>query len=315
MPFEGRSIIVAVSGGADSVSLLLALAELRRRKKLAIEIVAAHFNHKLREAESDRDEEFVRSLAGSLGFEFVRGEMKNAVRSDIEQTARNARYKFLAKQAEQRGGAPVLTAHTINDQAETLLMNLIRGSGAAGLGGMRPVRRLETGRRNGETAGDAPILVRPLLRWAKREDTKQFCLDSGVEYRKDEMNDDTRFTRVRIRKEVIPLLAEFNPKIIETLARTAGLLSERGGALLSIDTESLTLKDLQDLPPNELYEILRSWLAKQRGDLRTIDLKHITAIKRLIRSRKSGRTVELPGFCRVTKQKGRLFFEKIKVEK
>ena len=143
MPFSGETIVVAVSGGADSVSLLLAFHDLVKRKKLGHRIVAAHFNHRLRGAESDADQEYVRHLATTLGVELAVGQANDLSDGNVEQNARVARYHFLARTAENLGAFAVVTGHTINDQAETFLMNLIRGSGPDGLSGMKPVRSLE----------------------------------------------------------------------------------------------------------------------------------------------------------------------------
>lgn len=324
-------MIVAVSGGADSVGLLLALADLTKRKKLNLRIVAAHFNHKLRGAESDEDEKFVEKLATGLGFEFVSASGKIAGRSNLEQRARNARYEFLATAAEKLGSRYVLTAHTINDQAETLLLNLIRGSGASGLGGM-PVTRVlrndesQISNLKSEISDALPRtrLVRPLLRGARREDTVGFCRENGIEFRLDAMNEDVVYTRVRIRKTVLPMLAEMNPKIVETLARTAELLAEppssAGGVIVADPKDSpqgatLKLSELKALKKEALYTVLRGWLRRNRGNSRGLTLKHIQAVERLIHSRKSGRTVELPGRQTVAKQGGRLTWRQIKVEK
>src|SRR4029078_12188455 len=187
------------------------------------------FNHKLRGEESDIDEQFVKMLCERLSTELVVGSTHIGHSGNLEQNARDARYDFLGKTAESIEAQAVLTAHTQNDQAETLLMNLIRGSGPGGLGGMRTIREFgvnET-RKTAET-GEAPgtsgvakhsetdekaerssapllpfspsprLLVRPLLDWARRQDTEAYCRDREVEYRYDSMNEDLDFTRVRI---------------------------------------------------------------------------------------------------------------------
>src|SRR6186997_2864919 len=114
MPFEGKSIVAAVSGGADSVSLLLALHDLVNRKKLAIRLVAAHFNHKLRSVESDADEEFVRVLCSRLKIELALGHENISSEGNLEQNARDARYPFLSNTAENLGAFAVVTGHTVN---------------------------------------------------------------------------------------------------------------------------------------------------------------------------------------------------------
>ena len=319
LPVAGETIVVAVSGGADSMSLLLAIDELRRRKKLQLDVVVAHLNHKLRDRESDADEKFVAGFAKTNGFVFVSASAKLKRTGNLEQNAREARYKFLSKAARDSKAFAVLTGHTQNDQAETFLLNLIRGSGSNGLAAMEPVRELDRGIR----------LVRPLLSWATREDTENFCGESGVKYRSDRMNDDEAFTRVRIRKSILPMLREINPRIIETLARTADLMrrgeeekgrrreGEKGrkGEGERGRRGDLGLAELKALPKSELYELLREWLRGSRGSLRSVQLKHIESIERLIFSQKSGKTVELPGGGRVVKGGGRLRFAHIKVEK
>jgi tRNA(Ile)-lysidine synthase len=343
LPFGKETVVVAVSGGADSLSLLLAIEDLRTRKKLDLRIVAAHFNHKLRGRESDADEEFVKHLTDERNFELAVGHGEISKEGNLEQNARNARYKFLLSTAVNLNAGFVLTAHTINDQAETFLLNLVRGSGIEGLAGMRPMRELGTEEREEREQRSLPVssspflpfspalLVRPLLRWAKREDTENFCRESGVEFRYDTMNEDMSFKRVRVRKMLIPMLKEFNPKIIETLAQTAELMRERSVELdksvqpavaggqdpaerAANAPEELSVKDLTALEPAALHQTLRSWLKTCRGSLRSIGLKHIEAIEELIHSKKSGRTAELPDFGMVRKHNGRLRFENLKVD-
>ena len=331
LPVRDATIVVAVSGGADSLSLLLALYDLLSRKKLDLRIVTAHFNHKLRGRESDADEEFIKQFAADRGFELALGHGPIAEKGNIEQNARRSRYDFLSRTAENLKAGYVLTAHTLNDQAETFLLNLIRGSGFDGLSGMRPVREmtLETGDERQETEDPSSdsllwspvsrlLLIRPLLRWAQREETENFCRESGVEFRYDTMNEDMSFKRVRIRKMLLPMLREFNPKIIETLGNTAILIQTAADSSVNGPhdrlPEQLLIKELKDMDEGPLYQTLRSWLKQQRGGLRTIGRKHIEAIGTLALSSKSGKKVELPGFGVVRKQNGQLVFENIKVD-
>ena len=141
-PIYGEAIIVAVSGGADSVALLCAFADLKKRKKLSSRLIAAHLNHGLRADESDADELFVQKLAETLGVEFA--TEKGAIRKtgNLEQNARVARYDFLRMVAAENNASIVVTGHTLNDQAETFLINLIRGSGIDGLSSMPVIRPL-----------------------------------------------------------------------------------------------------------------------------------------------------------------------------
>ncbi len=333
-PFADKTFVVAVSGGADSVGLLLALHELRKLKKLNLRFVAAHFNHDLRGDESDADAEFVKSLTVKLDFELALGKKKVASAGNLEQNARNARYDFLSETAENVHADGILTAHTLNDQAETFLHNLMRGSGLQGLGGMKPVTIPDSRFQIPDSGEQSGIrLVRPLLNWAMREDTENYCHLRGVEFRRDSMNEDLKFNRVRIRKILLPMLQDFNPKIIETLAQTATLLREENefldaemrkinekpqsteetknkGQRTKDEQESLPLKDLRDLFPSMRKRILRDWLKRRRGDLRSLDAKHFAAIENLIFSRKSGKTVELPNGEILLKNDGHLTFMK-----
>jgi tRNA(Ile)-lysidine synthase len=353
LPFANETFIIAVSGGADSVGLLLALHELRGRKKLENRFVVAHFNHNLRGADSDKDAEFVRGLTTELNFEFVYKiqHTDSAIQNqkgNLEQNARDARYEFLIETAENLHAEFVLTAHTLNDQAETFLMNLIRGSGLEGLGGMKILRSLKSKAQSLKseesfdtsenlsitTPNSAIKLARPLLSWAKREDTENFCRLNRIEFRHDAMNDDLKFNRVRIRKILLPLLKDFNPKIIETLAQTAEILRQSAEQLsvndyqsainneqpaesgkTRIENQPLQLKDLRDVFPTVLRTILREWLENNRGNLRGLELKHIEAIEKLIASRRSGKIVELPKGESILKKDGKLYFQSAKVEK
>ena len=308
LPVDNAVVIVAVSGGADSLSLLLAAEELGKLRKLEIRFVAAHYNHRLRGEESDADEAFVRELCVDRGIELAAGHSRVKPTNNIEQAARIERYDFLKQTAANLRSAFLLTAHTVDDQAETFLINLIRGSGVQGLSGMRTVRDLVDGQSSIK-------LARPLLSWARRIDTEAYCRELGVAYRSDTMNEDEAFTRVRIRKILLPLLQDFNPKIVERLAETARLLSLETGHSSEATTEGLKLGELVKLPDAELNRLVRNWLAANRGGLRQIGLKHIEAIGRLVNSRKSGKTVELPGGSTVTKQDGKLVFSKNNVEK
>lgn len=308
LPFEDATVVVAVSGGADSVSLLLGLNELRKASKLNLKIVAAHLNHQLRGVESEVDEQFVKHLTTELGIGLDLHREKIGSDGNLEQNARDSRYKFLADAAKNLNAFAVLTGHTINDQAETFLLNLIRGSGPDGLCGMRAVRPLV------ENNGAVIQLVRPLLTWAKRIDTEAFCHDLGIEYRYDTMNEDTAFKRVQIRKILLPLLEDMNPKIVVTLANTASLMQgviEPSGST-AIEAY-LSLSELKTLAKPDLYTTLRSWLRQHRGNTRRLQLKHIQAIERLVFSEKSGKTAELPG-GKVIKTGGKLCYEENKVE-
>jgi len=328
LPFDGETFIVAVSGGADSVGLAIALDDLKKRKKLDLRFVIAHFNHDLRGEESEKDAEFVKKLFQKFNFELAYRKGKISKAGNLEQNARIARYEFLTETAENLHAYGILTAHTINDQAETFLLNLIRGSGIAGLSAMKPITenyelQISHFKNKSEIRNSKSEirLVRPFLNWATREETEKFCSENRVEFRTDAMNDDLKFKRVKVRRLLLPLLKEFNPKIVETLAKTANLLQVERENLARIEDQSpksvdqfLILKDLKILSKSMLYKTLREWLERMRGNLRQLDLNHIESIERLIFSRKSGKVVELPAGDTVLKKDGKLFLRRKNIE-
>ncbi len=207
-------IVVAVSGGVDSIVLLDVLNELKDQLKL--ELIVAHFNHKLRGAESDEDEEFVKSFASKLGLEcYVRSENTREYcktrKISIQEGARELRYNFFETLRLLKGFDKIATAHNANDNAETVLLNLFRGSGVNGLAGIQVKR------------GN---IIRPLL-FATRDEIEEYANEKGLTYRIDSSNFKTSYRRNYIRLKLLPLISEnINPGIIETLNRTAQIFSE-----------------------------------------------------------------------------------------
>src|ERR1051326_2064129 len=230
LPLNAASVIVGVSGGSDSVSLLLALDELLKSGKLDLTLIVAHLNHQLR-LTSQADARWVSRLAKELGYQkslsSMAGEtIAQRTGDNLEQAARRARYDFLARTARRNRAQIILTAHTMNDQAETVLLNLLRGSGLDGWGGIEPVRIMERSKVS---------LARPLLSWATREHTMSYCEARDIDIRNDEMNQDEKFARVRVRKRLLPLMQSFNPRWIEPRAGTAEVLREDNRARVSIN--------------------------------------------------------------------------------
>lgn len=339
LPVSDATIIVAVSGGADSSALLLALDELIKRGKLRLTPVVAHLDHGLRK-ESRSDAEWVSKLTKSLGLEvaIARANLKQVLKKglntsagkperNLEQAARHARYEFLRKTALKKNSNFVLTAHTQDDQAETILMRLLRGSSAEGLGGISSVRPL--------TDGSNVMLVRPMISWARRTDTEDYCNRRQIEFRTDEMNNDQTFSRVRVRKQLLPLMKSFNNRIVEALNRTAILLNEDALALSdaakqlldlarrdssdgSSDgsggadgnnetiTPTLNVNVMSQAPAAIRRRALREWISQSRGNLRRIEMNHLVAVEKLLNGEKGGRVAELPGGMRVTRRRGKL---------
>lgn len=216
------TVLVAVSGGADSVALVRALHELRARGegKLAI----AHFNHRLRGAESDADQAFVEQLARELDLTVLVGAADRSVGSaksegapaSSEESLREQRYEFLVRTAKELGARYVATAHTADDQVETVLHNILRGTGLTGLAGIPRTRQLS----------ESAALIRPLLE-VTRGEVLDYLQSLGQPYREDSSNKQLHYTRNRIRHELLPLLErQFNPHVREAIARLSHLAGE-----------------------------------------------------------------------------------------
>jgi tRNA(Ile)-lysidine synthase len=297
----------------------LGLDELIKTNKLACGLVVAHLDHGLRKA-SREDAEWVSRLAKDYGHAVVVGRANVKKRAadtadNLEQAARRARYEFLAKTAKKVHSHLILTAHTLDDQAETILMRLLRGSAAEGLSGTNSVRTLDT--------ESALFLARPLLSWARRSDTEDYCRSRRIRFRVDEMNEDERFARVKIRKQLLPLMQSFNNRIVEVLDRTASLLredaaalSDEAGKLLELASKprpdkrdetnlpAVNVNILLSAPAAVRRRTLRKWISRERGDLRRLEMVHLLAVDRLLEGSRSGRVAELPNGTRVIRRGG-----------
>ena len=230
--------VVAVSGGADSVALLRALHAVQ-----AGPLAVAHVNHRLRGADSDADEAFVRELCATLG---VPCRVKSldvaalAAGENLESTARRVRYEFFAEVAAEAGAKWVATGHTADDQAETVLHRLVRGTGLQGLRGVASERAGGVSPPVIETGGLTPParLLRPLLT-VTRADVLAYLAALGQPFREDASNADPRFTRNRIRHELLPLLKTFNPDVVSALAHLAEHAGEAHEVLTALARELL----------------------------------------------------------------------------
>jgi len=294
----GERVLLAVSGGPDSVALSHSLVELAREHRFDLHL--AHLNHGLREG-ADCDEAFCAELADRLELPFACSRVDVARearrnRLSIEEQARNSRYRFLEESAEQWGCRRIAAAHTQNDQAETFLLRLLRGSGATGLAAMRPIVPL----------GNAS-LIRPLLE-VTRPEVLAFLESRTLAYRLDPTNQDRTIPRNRIRHETLPLLARLNPNLIATLARTTHLLREDEEwmeeetarvleGMTSFDQGRLWLpvNGLDSLHLALRRRVIRGAIAWARGDLRAVTSRHVQDVLGLTAAGRSGRRLCLPG--------------------
>lgn len=246
---EGGSVLLAVSGGADSVALMRGTLQLQQEMKLRL--IACHLNHNLRGEESRQDAEWVMALCEKLGVPIVMGSENVAViaqsrKQGVEETARQVRYAFFEDTARKEGCTHIAVAHTADDQVETILHHIIRGTGLNGLQGMRPVRPLPC---KAATSGRAPavVVVRPMLE-ITRQQVAAYLAELGQDFRTDLTNVDRRFTRSRIRRTLLPLLErDFNPQVGEALLRLGRqardvqqAMEELAGELMSRAVEDRT---------------------------------------------------------------------------
>lgn len=305
----GDKVLLALSGGADSTALLRLFLEIR--SQLDLELAAAHLNHGLRGKESEADAEFVRSLAADHHLPCVVEELSPRERpsgGNAQARAREQRYRFLQRIGNSLGAQRIALAHTRNDQAETVLLRLLRGSGSLGLAAIPPSR--------------AGRFIRPLLS-IEREALRTWLRSLGVGWREDSSNRDLRFARNKVRHELIPRLEKsFNPAIVEVLARTAENL--RG------DAESLEwlVGDLAGRhadPADARLGWQRSWLNTLPPGLRSqlvrhafgildpgkqVGKKQVEAVLELLQDHKSGKSVRI-GRIQAAREFDRLLFREL----
>lgn len=303
----GERVAVAVSGGADSVALLRGLLELRG--ELGVVLSVAHFHHGIRGADADRDQEFVAGLARRFDLEFHLSsgnapDHAKRQKISLETAARNLRHEFFARLISKDKADKIATAHTLDDQAETVLMRIIRGTGARGLAGIAPFHQEKH-------------LVRPLLN-VTRGEIEDYLKSLGQDWREDLTNQDLSHIRNRVRCRLLPLLEEFNPEIRHTLADLSeiaraeaeywreqrealiGRLVHRGKPSRSGrstsgaagETWSLDLAGFVALPLALQRELIKA-VGEQIG--LTLEFRHIEALIALAREGKKGKPVQLPG--------------------
>jgi tRNA(Ile)-lysidine synthase len=312
----GDRIGFGVSGGADSVAMLRVFADLQT--KLGITIFVLHFHHQLRGTDADEDERFVLALAEEFHFEFVAGRADVAGEAklhgrNVEDTARRLRYEFFNSTAEAHALNRIAVAHTADDQAETVLSHMLRGTGLTGLAGIYPV---------------AGQIIRPLL-GSSRQELREFLTGLGQTWREDLSNQDTSHMRARIRHQLIPLLLrDFDSAAVGRLARLAAharedetfwraleearfqaLATRESTAKISLNisdllspTEHLGLPEIPELetpiPAMALTRrLVRKIYAELRGSREQLTSRHVDSVIDLATKSQSGARISLPGIC------------------
>ena len=277
MVAPGDHVVCAVSGGADSVALLFGMYLLR--EKLGITLSAAHFNHHLRGEESDRDENFVRAFCDRYDIPLAVGSAQVVPgKKGLEAAAREARYAFFATLEGK-----IATAHTADDNAETVLMHLVRGTGLRGLGGISPI--------NGN-------IIRPMLN-VTRQEVLAFLEEYCLTYVEDSSNAGDDFLRNRLRHRVMPLLKAENPRLAENVSQMAMGLRQDADVLESADTLP-TVTQLQAMP-SALRSRAVSRFLKENG-VSEPERSHICAVEALIFSEKPSAMTNLPGGVTIARE-------------
>lgn len=290
----GETVLVAVSGGPDSMCLLHSLAHLR--SALDIDLHVAHYDHRLRPG-SAADASYVARAAARLGLPAtVRAADPAVVRRgrSPEEAARIRRYGFLEETADATGATTIATGHTLDDQAETVLMRILAGTGTHGLGGIPPVR----GR-----------VIRPLLQ-LRREDTERFCRALGLRPRRDPTNIDTAFTRNAVRAQLMPLLVErFNARAPQALARLADLARDEDALLEELAAGAIELEAVREgvaIPVDRLLELPPALQRRVIRRAAPLDAEHTERVLRLCREGATGDRVPLPAPLNATLTYGSL---------
>ncbi len=294
----GDRVLVAISGGSDSTALLHVLARLSPR--LRCRLRACHIHHGLRGGDADADAEAAAALAASLRVPFTehRADVRaraRARRMSIEAAARAVRYELLESTARRFRADRIATGHTADDQAETVLLNMLRGAGLQGLGGIPPVR------------GN---IIRPLLD-VTRAQAQEYCAAQQLNFRLDLSNLDTTLRRNRIRHEIIPALREVQPKAVEGLCRLAEIVRVENALMTDLAARALremgTRRPLGmgiarapflALPPALQRRVLRAAIAQVKGDELDVEFERVEALVRLALSGRTGAIAELPGDLR-----------------
>jgi tRNA(Ile)-lysidine synthase len=303
----GEGVVIGLSGGADSVSLISVLSELAPIFNLRL--YAVHLHHGIRGAEADEDEAFVAGLCKSLGielFSYRRDIPAEAERLSlsVEEAGRKARYELFDEVMKKTGSSKIAVAHNMNDNTETVLMHLFRGTGIKGLGGIAPVR---------------DNIIRPLIE-VKRSEIEQYCKEKDLHYRTDSTNFEEEYTRNKVRLTLLPWLEEnLNPSVSEALNKFSSLMREENDYLDSLAADAykkcklegatLDTAELLSLDPVLRRRVVRLLFTEYVKGLKDISSEHIRQVCALAQKR-SGSSINLPYELVARIEYGKLILEK-----
>jgi tRNA(Ile)-lysidine synthase len=310
---KGDRVLVAVSGGADSVCLLKVLLDINKTSKAGI--IAANLDHCLRKKESAEDSMFVKNLCKKLKAKLVHKKIdvkKHGAKGlSVEERAREMRYKFLHKAAGDNKCNVIATGHTLDDQAETVLMRLIYGTSIAGVSGIPPVRNEKDIR-----------VIRPLIRIEKK-DILHFLKTSKLKHCEDSTNQDLKFLRNNIRHKIFPFLEKYNPRLKRSLANFADAIRED---FLFIESEkkkrikehkskkktlvSIEIKDIILQPKALRREILKELFKQAGGNIKKLTYRHWMDMDYFLRTAQKGKSLDLPGNVKLKKSPTHIVFGK-----
>ncbi|HBT20668.1 MAG TPA: tRNA lysidine(34) synthetase TilS [Peptococcaceae bacterium] len=309
---KGEKVLLGVSGGADSIALTHVMHRLKGEYDISLHI--AHLNHMLRGEEAERDAQFVSAFAEKMGIDCTVGYADVALLAEreklsLEEAARKARYEFLTGTAEKIGASKIAVGHHADDRAETLLLHLLRGTGPEGLEGIRPKYK---------------NIIRPLIK-VTREEIEIYCSEHNLSFVWDSTNEEVIFTRNKIRHQLLPMLKDYNPNIIEALNRTAEILLFENeymdvetrkvfkeAVISEKDGQKLKLRLEKFLPLHTALQrrLIRYCYTLITGIEEGLEYKHVERVREFIFEGSTGKKIDLPGGAAAYKTYGSVVFFK-----